>query len=317
MPQMSNSQARVIDPILTEVARGYQQNGLVGGLLFPKVPVRQRGGRIITFGKESFMAYANTRRAPGQSTRRIQFGYSGALFALEDHSLEGQVPYETEQEAAAVPGIDIAARTVNGVQDIIAQRLEVVQATLSTNTANYAASNRVALSGTSQWSDQTTGVSNPTAVVETGKEAIRAKTGKRPNVAVVGPLVFRWLKTHPLIVDRIKYTGRDVLTTELLASLWGIQQVVIGDAVQAADDGTFSDVWGKSVVLAYTVTAGLAAQGVPSYGYTYQLEGMPMAEEPYVDRNAKSWIYPVTDVVAPVMATADGESGYLISAAVA
>jgi major capsid protein E len=314
MGQMTNSAARVIDPILSEVARGYQQQPLAGTVLFPRVPVRQRGGKIITFGKEAFMQYANLKRAPGQNTRRIQFGYAGASYALEDFSLEGQVPYETEQEATAVPGIDLAQRTVNGVQDIIALRLEVAQATLATTAGNYAASNKTTLAGTAQWSDYS-GTSDPVSDVEVGKEAVRVKTGKRPNTVVMGAAVFAKLKNHPKILDRIKYTGRDIPTTALLASLWDVEQVLVGDSVQAADDGTFSDNWGKFVVLAYTVKASLASQGTPTFGYTYQLEQMPQVEEPYVDRNAKSWIYPVTDVCAPVIAGA--ESGYLISAAVA
>ena len=313
MPQMTNSQARVIDPILSAVARGYQQNELVGMNLFPRVPVMQRGGRIVTFGKESFMQYANMKRAPGQSTRRIQLGYAGSSYALEDFSLEGQVPTETQQEAEAVPGIDIASRTVNGVQNIIAQRLEVAQATLATTAATYAAGNKVTLSGTSQWSDLAN--SDPVATIETAKEAIRQQTGKRPNVVVMGPLVASKCRQTAAIKDRIKYTGRDVATNDLLASLFGVDQVLVGDAVQADDSGVFSDIWGKFVVVAYSATASLASQGTPSYGYTYQLDGMPMAEEPYYDRNAKSWIYPVTDVCAPVIAGA--ESGYLISAAVA
>ena len=313
MSQMTNSQARVIDPILTEVARGYQQNGLVGMALFPRVPVNQRGGKIITFGKEAFMQYANMKRAPGQSTRRVQFGYAGASFALEDFSLEGQVPIETQQEAETVPGIDMGSRTVNGVQDIIANRLEIAQAALALNASNYAASNKVTLSGTSQWSDLAN--SDPVANVETAKEAIRALTGKRPNVCVMGAAVFAKVKQTAAVKDRIKYTGRDIATPDLLASLFGVQQVLIGDSVYANDDGTFVDTWGKFVVLAYTPNASVAAQGLPSYGYTYQLSGMPMAEEPYYDRNSKSWIYPVDDSCAPVIAGA--ESGYLISAAVA
>lgn len=313
MGQMTNSQARVIDPILSEVARGYQQNNRVGMRLFPRVPVMQRGGRIITFGKEAFMQYANMKRAPGQNTRRITFGHAGAPYALEDFSLEGQVPTETQQEAAAVPGIDMASRTVNGTQDIILNRLEIAQAGLATTAASYAASNKVTLSGTGQWSDLAN--SDPVANIETAKEAVRAQTGKRPNVVVMGPLVASKCRQTAAIKDRIKYTGRDVATNELLASLFGVEEVLVGDAVTADDAGTFSDVWGKFVVVAYVPTASLAAQGTPSYGYTYQLQNMPQVEEPYYDRNSKSWIYPVTDVCAPVIAGA--ESGYLISAAVA
>jgi hypothetical protein len=311
--QMTNSQARVIDPVLTSAAQGYKNAEFVGGALFPTVPVKQRGGKILSFGKEDFMLYT-TGRSPGANTKRVTFGYLGNSYVLESHSLEGLLPVETLQEGAAVPGIDMSTMTVNKTQNIIALRLEKQQADTARNAASYGAGNKVTLSGTSQWSDYS-GTSDPVAVIEAGKEAVRQKIGKRPNTAIIGAAVFAALKQHPKIVDRIKYTGRDVATPELLAALFGLEKVMVGDAVYALDDGTFVDVWGKDVVLAYTDVGTVAEQGKPSYGYTYQLEGYAIVEEPYFERNNKSWVYPVTDEVAPVIAGAS--AGYLIVNAVA
>lgn len=314
MPQITPSQARVVDPVLSSIAQGYQNNEMVGGLLFPTAPVGLRGGNVITFGKEGFMLYA-TQRAPGENTKRVSFGYAGAPFSLADYSLEGLVPVEIEQEASNGPGIDMGAGAVNEVSDIMALRLEKQQADIARNAAFYGANNKLTLSGTAQWSDFGA-TSNPVAVIEAGKDAVRAATGKRPNTAVIGAAVMSKLKQHPLIIDRLKYTGRDVATPELLASLFGLERVVVGDSIYSNDAGTaFSDVWGKDVVLAYTKLGTVASRGTPSYGYTYQLNGYPLVEEPYFDRSAKSWIYPVTRSEAPVMAAAG--AGFLISNAVA
>lgn len=314
MPQLSTAAARVIDPILSTVARGYRNAQHVGNALFPIVPVGQRGGKIITFGKEDFMLY-NTARTPGAATRRVQYGYSGDSYALESHSLEGVVPVELLQEAQNVPGIDLGQGAVIRTQNIIALRLEQAQATLATTAGNYGASNKITLSGTSQWSDQTNGVSDPINDVEVAKEAIRHATGRRPNTIVLGAAVLAKLKTHPKIIDRIKYTGRDVPTLALLASLFDVQQVLSGDAIVSDAAGNFSDVWGKNVVVAYTELGALSDAGLPTFGYTYRLRDYPIVESPYQDRNTKSWIYPVTDEVAPVIAGAG--AGYLISSAVA
>lgn len=313
MTQLTPAQARVIDPILTTVAQGYQNAEFIGSALFPTVPVGQRGGKILTFGREDFALY-NTGRAPGANTKRVNFGYSGSSFALEQHALEGVVPFEDLEEADAVPGIDLGKGALYKTQNIIGLRLEYAQAVLATTAANYPAGSKTTLSGTAQWSDQTSGVSDPAKDIETGKEAIRARIGKRPNTLILGPLVFSALKTHPKIVDRIKFTGRDSLTKEILANLFDIEKVFVGDAIYDSG-GTFVDVWGKSAVLAYTVTADAASRGTPTFGYTYRLRNYPVAEDPYMDRNTKSWVYPVTDEVAPVIAGAT--AGYLISAAVA
>lgn len=311
MPQMTPAQARVIDPVITEVARGYRNPDVIGGALFPAVPVGQRGGQIITFRKEHFKLYA-TGRAPGTNTKRVQYGYDGSPFALQQHALEGLVPFEDMEDAGVVPGIDLAQLAVINTQETIALRLEKAQADIATAAATYAATNKITLSGTSQWNDP---LSKPVDDVEAGKEVVRKQIGRRPNTVVMGAAVMAKLRTNTQVLDRIKYTGRDVPTPELLASLFGVDRVLSGDGVFLDAADVMQDVWGKFVVIAYTRTAGLPQRGLPSYGYTYQLRGYPIVETPYQDRSSKSWIYPVTDEVQPVIA--GPEAGYLISAAIA
>jgi hypothetical protein len=314
MPAMNPSQARVIDPVLTTVAQGYQNAEMIATALFPVVPVPLRGGNVITFGKESFMLY-QSQRAPGENTKRVRFGYAGAPYTLVDYSLEGVVPMEIEQEAMNGPGIDLGSRAVNDVQAFMSLRHEKAAADLARNAATYAASNKATLSGTSQWSDYGA-TSDPINDVQSAISAVRAATGKRPNTVAMGALVMDKLKHHPKVVDRIKYTGRDVATAELLASLFGVSRVLSGDAIYSNDAGTaFTDVWGKDVVVAFTNTASAQSGGLPSYGYTYMLDGYPMVEEPYYDRSSKSWIYPVTRSEAPVLAAPS--AGFLFTNAVA
>lgn len=316
MPQITLSQARVIDPVLTSIAQGFKQNNFVGDLLFPQVPVQMRAGKILSFGKEDFMLYAS-QRAPGENTKRIQVGYSSGNFALVDYSLEASLPIELIQEAGEGANgfsIDMASMSIKKVDAIMALRREKAQADIARTAASYGAGNKVTLSGTSQWSDFS-GTSDPIASVETAKEAIRAATGKRPNLMIMGPAVMSKLRQHPKIVDRMKYTGRDVATAEILASLFGVDRVVVGEGIWANDAGVFSDIWGKDVVLAYTESSGIADMGSPTYGYTYNLGGYPIVEEAYYDRNAKSWFFPVTRAEAPVLTAAS--AGYLITNAVA
>jgi hypothetical protein len=314
MTQLSLSAARVIDPILTTIAQGYENAEFVGSSLFPAVPVGQRGGKILQFGKESFMVY-DTARAPGGAVKRLTLGYAGLPFALTDHALAAVVPVEEQEEAIAVPGVNMASASVATVQDVMRLRLEYEQSTLATTAANYGAANKVTLAGTSQWSDITTGVSDPIANIETAKDAIRSQIGKRPNTVIMGAAVFKMLRQHPKIIDRIKYTGRDVPTTDLLAALFGVSRVLVGDAVVSDDLGVFTDVWGKFVVVAYTEMGSRADRGRPTFGYTYQLTGYPFVESPRYDGDTRSWLYDVADAVKPVIVAAS--AGYLISGAVA
>lgn len=311
MPQMTPAQARVIDPVLTEVARGYQNAAFAGMALFPVVPVGARGGKIIQFGREHFRIY-NTARAPGGQVTRITSTYSSKSYALEQHAIEEGVPYELMDDASQVPGIDLGAGAVNRGMSIIGLRLEKAQADLARDATQYGASNKVTLSGTSQWSDPS---SDPIAAVESYKETVRSQIGVRPNTMLVSGRVFAALKTHPKITDRIKYTSRDVATPELLAALFGVQTFVVGDAIYVDNAGATADVWGKDAILAFTAIGGIADAGRPSYGYTYRLREMPVVEEPYQDRTVRSWVYQIADEIVPVIAGAD--AGFLIQNAVA
>ena len=310
MSQMNTSQARVIDPVLTEIARGYKNGMMAGSALFPTVPVGQRGGKVIEFGQESFKLY-NTGRAPGGNVARITSEHSSTPYALEDHAIEEQVPIELMEDANAVPGIDLGRNAVVRGQDIIALRLEKAQAELACTAATYGTDNKDTLAGSDQWSHAD---SDPISAIEAAKEVIRSKIGRRPNTLLVGGAVFAALKTNPAIIERLKYTQREVATAELMAQLFGLQRVAVGDAVY--HDGTsLVDVWGTFAILAYTETAGVADAGRPSYGYTYQLRNYPVVESPYYDRSTRSWVYQVADSVKPVIAGAD--AGFLWTDAVA
>ena len=308
---MNASQSRVIDPVLSKIAQGFLNGDLIGSALFPVVPVNQRAGKVVQFGKEAFLTY-ETARAPGTKVNRIDIGYGSQNFALVDHAISGRVPVELMEEAEAVPGINLASAALETARRALALRLERDQGALATNAALFAASNKQTLSGTSQISDP---LGDPITLVEDAKNVIRGKIGVRGNTVIMGAAVFNKIKTNPKVIDRIKYTGRDIPTLELLASLFDVKRVLIGDAIQSDDAGVVTDVWGKSLIVAYTDLGTLAEMGRPSFGYTYQLNGYPAVGIPRYDGDHRQWLYDVFDASQPVIAAAD--AGFLYSNAVA
>lgn len=297
--QMNPAQARVIDPILTEVARGYRSNkSPVANVLFPVVQVGQRGGRIMTFGPEDFKL-VDTARAPGAATKRVQSNYGSETFSLRDHSLEGEVPVELIQEADAVPGLSLAAMAVRKVINQMALEREKQAADLARNAASYGLNNKLTLSGTSQWSHAS---SDPFTDIIDAKESVRGQIGMRPNVLTVSPKAITALRTHAKVLDRLSTASdRPPATLAQLAQLFELDQIV--EAEMVYHDGTsFVDVWGTDALLAYTAPAGMHDYGSPNFGYTYQLRGHPYVEEPYLDRSHKTWFYPHTDSRQVVLA---------------
>ncbi len=310
--QQNLNQTRVIDPILTAVARGSgSPNAKVANVLFPIVPVGVRAGTILSFGPDGFKL-VNSARAPGTATKRVQFGYESGKYSLVDHRLEGEVPIEHAEEANAVPGIDLGEGAIRDVQNMMANEREKKAADLALNPANYPTANKVTLLTDDKWSDPD---SDPFTDINDAKEVIRTKIGKKPNVLVPGPKVLTALRNHPKILDRISTsTDRAPATLDQLQRLLEIPLIVEGEATY--HNGTdFVDMWGKDALLAYTIPASMQQRGSPNFGYTYQLQDRPIVEEPYFEKNTQTWYYPFADAyeVELVGATA----GFLFTGAAA
>jgi len=315
---MTGAQARVVDPILTTHSRGYQPRdaSYVGRVLFPRGGIQQRGAKVIRFGKEAFRRY-KTRRAPGGDRAVIQVGYTSDPVNLHQEALDGKVPFEIMADANQVPGIDMGRLAVNTVLDSFRLEEEFRQAQVAQAAGNYGDGNKETLAGNDQWDDYAN--SDPGTQMDDAHEAIRSRTGRRGNVLVLGPKVFLKAKRHPKIVGHF-YSGvadaKQTVSAAQMAEYFNVRQVVSGDAVYlpetAGDDDPFNDVWGDVAVLAFVPeTEGEGSIQVPSYGYTYYLNGYPSVAQAWMDKNNDSWRYPVTDEYNPVLTGM--EAGYLFS----
>jgi major capsid protein E len=259
---------RVVDPVLTTIARGYSNNAYVAEWIFPEVKVPKETGKIVHFGRDNFKVY-NTERALRANSNRMPVGKrTTSGFTLTEHDLEYPIDYRelkedmfNQQEAGTI-----------AVTEGLKLKQEVMAAALATNPANYPAENTDALTGTDRWDDPG---SHPLVQIEDASNTIRSRTGRRPNTILFSPSAFNSLKVHEDLRELIKYSQKGVLTLDLIKELIGIQNAAVGEAIQTDDDGEeFTDVWGKNVILAYIPPnpAGNRSLYEPSFGYTVRLE---------------------------------------------
>lgn len=297
MPQMTPSQARIVDPLVTELALGYRNAAFIGTRLFPRVPVTARAGRIPLFNRDTWRR-RNTKHAPGANIPQVQVEWSSTNFSIVDRKLHGKVPVELLEEAAAVPGIDLKAQSLILVQDTIGLDVEMAAADLARNAANYDSNHKETLATTTRWTQST---STPIVDVQEWKAAIRRSIGVVPNVLAMGESSFYALQNHASIVDRIKFTGSpgQQVNERILAQLFEVDEVVVGRALSLDDADVTTDVWGKDVVLAYVPKNGTFMQ--PSYGYSYGLRGYPYAGQTHFQAETDSWLVPWTDTVEPYL----------------
>lgn len=299
----------VIDPILSTHARGYRNLEFIGHLLFPRVTIPNRSMRVLKFGKEGFRKL-NTRRAPGADKKRVQYGYASDPVSLVQDALEGLVPVEHQEEAQSVPGINLGQGAVKMVLDVVDLGLEYDISQLARDPANYDGNHKNALTGADRWTDPN---SDPKADIDAAQEAIRRSIGRYANTLELGPTAARAAKNHPKIKEQFKYTSKDSITDEMLAAYFEVARVIVGKAVylpeNATDDEMATDIWGDDAILAYVPMQGENFM-VPAYGYTYELAGYPMVNQPYFENSNDSWIYPTKTERRPYLVGAEG--GFLI-----
>lgn len=285
--QMTTAQARVVDPIISNHIRGYRNARFVARLLAPRVGIQTRGARRIEFDKDSFKKMT-LRRAPGSAIQRVQFGYTSEPVALYQEALAGQAPIENMEEAAQVPGISLGMKTAEGTKDLIDLQEEIQTAEQLTDAANYGANNKVALAGGDRWDVAN---SDPLGDVTAAREAVRSAIGVYPNTAILAPAVFNALKANSQVREQFKYTSSASISKQMLAQFFDLATLEVGEAIYVDTDGTTKDCWDNCMTLGFAQPA--ANPGMPSFAYTYELEGYPLAEMPWYDRDNRCWVYPV------------------------
>ncbi len=304
---MSLQNKRIVDPVLSNLARGYSQPGLIGTKLFPVVYVEKEGGKIPFFGNEAFKVY-NTERAIRSKSNRINpEGLTSIDFALEEHDLEYPMDYREIAEDIRNLKLHATHVTTEGVL----LRLEKKISEASQDLSSYPTGNKVILDAASKFTVPT---SNPFLVFENAKESIRSKIAKRPNVCIMGASTYSALKNHPLVLERIKYTQHAVITPELLKNIFDLDQLYIGESVYFNETTeSFSDVWNDNVILAYVPTAAPNTQRSfyePSFAYTLRKNQYPVVDL-YEETGNKVEVVRTTDIFLPKIV--GNEAGYLIN----
>jgi hypothetical protein len=127
---------------------------------------------------------------------------------------------------------------------------------------------------TKQWNDYTS--SDPISDLEAAKAEILGNTGMEANTLVLGYDVFKSLKNHPDLVDRIKYTSSQTITTDMLAAMFDIPRVMVAKAVKATNKEGAAEGYGfahgkKALLCHVAPQPGLLT---PSAGYTFAWTGV-------------------------------------------
>ena len=237
-----SAQATHVDALLTDFSRRYRNQEYVGDQILPVRPVTRYSDKFARYKKESTFRIADTTTGFRSEAKHVSWETDTDTYSVVPHAL---TDYVTDREKAnADPAYDLELDTTEYLTDQILLAREYEIATLLTTVGNWG-TQYATLVGNDQWDS---GHANATPVAD-----IRAAISAcviRPNTMLVGQPVWDVLVEDATLMDKIKYSQTGILTEALIASVFGLDKVVIGKAMGYIS-GTLTNLWGDNVILAH------------------------------------------------------------------
>lgn len=277
-----------IDRALTNMSVAYMQDAsnFIADRVFPKVPVMKQSDLYFIYDRDDFFRDEAQERADGTESAGGDYNiHQSEPYFCRIHAFHKDV---TEQERV---NADEPLQPDNDATEFVSQKLllkrEILWASKYFVTGVWGkeiegvAQSATPGTSTLKWDLPT---SDPIADITNESVLMAENTSYRPNTLVLSPWAFYALKNHPDILDRIKYTQKGIVTTDLLATLFEVENVYVAWAVQnTAAKGVFTNketpdfsklkfIMGKNALLTYVnPTPGIKK---PSAGYIFTWKGL-------------------------------------------
>ena len=293
-----------INAYLSEVARGYSNNSFIAESLFPVINSDLEKVDIFEFNKEAFQVYDTERAIRANSNVISPKGFKKHTTTLTEHDLAYPIDYREEEEARK---IKLQVHATNVVTQGLLLKLETQCAALAQDPTKYPATNKSALSGTSQFTHKD---SDPVGVIDDAKDAISRQIGQDPNTLVMGQEVWESLKRNEALKGLIANSTNKIVTLDLLKEFFEVENIVIGKAIYSNASDQFERVWGNNIILAYVPKLNARTEYDPAFAYTIRKKDALQIDEYEKEGNKVRYIR-ATDIYTPFLVGA--EAGYLIS----
>jgi len=278
MPSPNQSDLHVNAP-LTNVSIAYMQSSdaYIADKVFPKVPVKKQSDLYWKYSKSDWRRTDVERRAPSTESKGVGWNMDTDQYFAHVYAVHKDVDDQLRANADSNFNLDRDAT------EFITNQL-LLKRDLDWNASYFTQGvwDRDLTGGTdfTQWSDAG---SDPIGDVAEWILEFRRQTGFAPNKMILGAEVTKALKQHPDIIDRIKYTQKGIVTEDLIATLFNVEQLFtsyasvaegpqIDDAKLQDEAATYDFITNtKSVLLAYAPSA--PSLMTPSAGYTFTWNG--------------------------------------------
>lgn len=284
MPNPTQSDLHVNQP-LTNVSVAYMQDSatFIADKIFPRVPVQKQSDLFWRYSKSDWRRTDVQKRAPGTESAGIGYKVDTDTYYAQVYAVHKDIDDQVRANADSNWSLDKDSTKFVTNQLLLKRDLDWnntyfktgVWASDKTGVASSPSTNQFL-----QWNDA---ASDPIVQFANLQTEFVLQSGRKANTLVLGAEAITALKNHPDIIDRIKYTQRGVVTTDLLASLFDVDKILVSYAsYTSVAEGTDADVQdaaasyafmsnSKGALLCYTPSA--PSLMTPAAGYIFTWNG--------------------------------------------
>ena len=273
MPEPTARQSH-IDRALTNVSIAYKNAAFVWPEVFPRVQVQKQSDLYFNFTKGYWFRLDTGPRAPGARAPRGGYALTTSQYLCLERAIAHQVHDEVIENSD-----DPLTPLVRSTEYVSTQ----IQSAIENDVLDLVFGNSVWSSSATPsvlWSND---ASDPWGDIETGMNTVATAIGREPNTAVIGRGLWRYLKNHPDVIDRIKggaTAGAPAkATAELIAGVAGLERLLVASSVEDTSTepaaATMAYLGGLHMALLYVPTG--AALDTPSSGYTFMWKNVEIS----------------------------------------
>ena len=258
-----------IDPVLTGIVIAYKNNMLIADQVLPRLtpnlPKMKFTWWRFDFGQ--FITVPDSKVGRKSAPNEVEFEATDVEDKTDDYGFDDVIPLDDINNAPA--GYDPRAFSAQALIDLVLLDREVRVAKKVFNSANYAASNKETLAGTSQWSHAD---SKPIVQITEAADSMIM----RPNNMVLGRVEWTALRTNPSVLRSLTVSGAGdgLANKRAVADLLELDDIIVGEGwINSAKKGqpvSRSRAWGDKALLFHKAPLASSINATPTYGWTAQ-----------------------------------------------
>lgn len=306
--------ANYIDPMLTNVAKGYTPLSHINEVIMPPLGVKKASGKIGVYGADGMRIVSSVKSPEGETpTFRMDVSIASA-YSLVKHAVKALASDE-DKDNQDKP-FDAERDKAQFTTELLSTSREYALASYMASTANIA--QNTTLSGTGQWGGS---ADDPLGDIETAVNTVADAIGV--DVEMISLVMNKDVFRKIIILSEVRDTiganyglGFKRVTREMLAGALGVRQVIVGNAyynsAEVGQTDTLAQIWGKHCWAVYIPMQSKIRE--LCFGYTCKRKSGVYVDKWYDDDRQGTWVRANDEFDQYVLSTS---AAYLIKDAVA